>query len=66
VPAGFGRGRTANATRTMKHKCTTELVVALAAHAGAIDLLENDKLLAQIVGLEWRTARGGRDTIDHD
>jgi hypothetical protein len=35
-------------------------------NSGAVDLFENDKLLAQIVGLEWRTARGGRDTIDHD
>lgn len=29
------------------------------------DLLDNDRLLNQLVGLERRTARGGRDSIDH-
>jgi len=31
----------------------------------AVDLLDNDKLVAQLVGLERRTARGGKDSIDH-
>jgi hypothetical protein len=30
-----------------------------------IDLLEHPRLTAQIIGLERRTARGGRDSIDH-
>jgi len=30
-----------------------------------VDLLEDARLLAQIVGIERRTARGGRDSIDH-
>lgn len=30
-----------------------------------IRLLDNAKLVAQLVGLERRTARGGRDSIDH-
>jgi hypothetical protein len=30
-----------------------------------IDLLDNDRLVAQLVGLERRTARSGRDSIDH-
>jgi hypothetical protein len=30
-----------------------------------VELLDNDRLLAQLVGLERRTARGGRDSIDH-
>jgi hypothetical protein len=30
-----------------------------------VDLLEDARLFAQIVGLERRTARGGRDSIDH-
>jgi hypothetical protein len=30
-----------------------------------VDLLDNARLLAQLVGLERRTARGGRDSIDH-
>jgi hypothetical protein len=31
----------------------------------AVDLLDNDRLAAQLVGLERRTARGGRDSIDN-
>lgn len=31
----------------------------------SVDLLDNERLLKQIVGLERRTARGGRDSIDH-
>jgi len=34
-------------------------------NAGRIELLDDDRLVAQIVGLERRTARGGRDSIDH-
>ena len=30
-----------------------------------IELLDNPRLVAQILGLERRTARGGRDSIDH-
>ena len=30
-----------------------------------VDLLEDARLFAQIVGLERRTARGGKDSIDH-
>lgn len=29
------------------------------------DLLDNERLLNQIIGLERRTARGGKDSIDH-
>jgi len=31
----------------------------------AVELLENERLVTQLVGLERRTARGGRDSIDH-
>jgi hypothetical protein len=31
----------------------------------ATDLLDNERLVMQLVGLERRTARGGRDSIDH-
>jgi hypothetical protein len=31
----------------------------------AFDLLDNSKLVAQLVGLERRTVRSGRDSIDH-
>jgi hypothetical protein len=30
-----------------------------------VDLLDNQRLIAQLAGLERRTARGGRDSIDH-
>jgi hypothetical protein len=31
----------------------------------AVDLLDNDKAVFQLVGLERRTGRGGKDSIDH-
>jgi hypothetical protein len=34
-------------------------------NSGGVDLLEHDRLKLQLVGLERRTARGGRDSIDH-
>jgi hypothetical protein len=30
-----------------------------------VELLDDQRLVAQLVGLERRTARGGRDSIDH-
>jgi hypothetical protein len=32
---------------------------------GAVDLLDNERLKQQLVMLERRTSRGGRDSIDH-
>jgi len=34
-------------------------------NSGAVDLLEHDKLINQLVSLERRRTRGGRDSIDH-
>ena len=34
-------------------------------NSGEVDLLDNPRLVAQLCGLERRTARGGRDSIDH-
>jgi hypothetical protein len=34
-------------------------------NSGQVELLDNAKAVTQIVSLERRTARGGRDTIDH-
>ena len=34
-------------------------------HSGRVELLDHAKLVAQLLGLERRTARGGRDSIDH-
>jgi hypothetical protein len=36
-----------------------------AINSRQVDLLDDARLVAQIVGLERRTARGGRDSIDH-
>ena len=36
-----------------------------AINSRQLDLLDDPRLVAQIVGLERRTARGGRDIIDH-
>jgi len=34
-------------------------------NSGEVDLLDNERMIAQFLGLERRTARGGRDSIDH-
>jgi hypothetical protein len=34
-------------------------------NSGALELLDNNRLVKQLLALERRTARGGRDTIDH-
>jgi hypothetical protein len=34
-------------------------------NSGAVDLLDNDRLVVQLCSLERRTTRGGRDSIDH-
>ena len=34
-------------------------------NSGAVDLLDNERLVQQLVMLERRTARGGKDSIDH-
>lgn len=34
-------------------------------NSGTCELLDNPRLIAQLLGLERRTARGGRDSIDH-
>ncbi|KQT60368.1 MULTISPECIES: hypothetical protein [unclassified Aureimonas] len=36
-----------------------------AVNSGNVDLLDHPRLIAQLVGLERRTSRGGRDSIDH-
>lgn len=34
-------------------------------NASRVELLDHPRLIAQLIGLERRTARGGRDSIDH-
>jgi hypothetical protein len=36
-----------------------------AINSRKVDLLENDRLTNHLIGLERRTARGGKDSIDH-
>jgi hypothetical protein len=45
----------------------SELYAALlpAINSARVELLDDRRLLAQLVGLERRTSRGGRDVIDH-
>ncbi len=40
-----------------------ELLPAL--NSGRVELLDHDRLRTQLLGLERRTSRGGRDSIDH-
>jgi hypothetical protein len=41
------------------------LAVLPMLNSGRVELLEHPRLIAQLAGLERRTARGGRDSIDH-
>ena len=34
-------------------------------NGGRVELLDNERLISQIASLERRTARGGRESIDH-
>jgi hypothetical protein len=34
-------------------------------NSGRVDLLDNARMVAQFVGLERRSSRAGRDTVDH-
>ena len=48
--------------RTKSEICK-ELLPSL--NSGRVELLDHPRLVAQLCGLERRTARGGRDSIDH-
>ena len=56
-----------NITFDTSNKTKSELYQDLlpAINSGRVDLLDHPQLVAQLVGLERRTARGGRDSIDH-
>jgi hypothetical protein len=41
------------------------LVLLAQINSRVVDLLDHPRLLAQLTGLERRTSRGGRDSIDH-
>lgn len=48
-----------------KHRSALYQAMLPALNSGRVVLLDDDKAVAQIAGLERRTARGGRDSIDH-
>jgi hypothetical protein len=50
-------------TAEPKSPIYSELLPSL--NSGKVRLLDNERLLNQLVGLERKTARGGRDSIDH-
>jgi hypothetical protein len=49
------------------NKTKSEIYVSLLPiiNSGRCDLLDNSQLVTELCGLERRTARGGRDSIDH-
>jgi hypothetical protein len=49
--------------RELKSDLYRELLPLL--NSGRVELLEHERLVAQLCGLERRTARSGRDSIDH-
>jgi hypothetical protein len=59
--------RTRGVTYTVAEKPKSDIYrdVLPALNAGTVELLDSPRLVAQFVSLERRTARGGRDSIDH-
>jgi hypothetical protein len=64
VPTEFSRHGVTYLTAT-GNRSELYMTLAPALNAGRIELPPCPKLSAQLVGLERRTARGGRDIIDH-
>ncbi len=56
-------GITLEPSAKVKTAIYSELLPLL--NSGRVELLEHERLQAQLVGLERRTSRGGRDVIDH-
>ena len=56
-------GITVEASAKPKSEIYTEVLPML--NAGRCSLLDHQRLIGQLCGLERRTARGGRDSIDH-
>jgi len=57
------RGITYNVSEQTKSELYKELLPMI--NSGQVELLDHKRLAAQLSGLERRTARGGRDSIDH-
>jgi hypothetical protein len=58
-----GKGIRYNKSERVKSDVYKEFLPLM--NSGKIELLDDRKLVAQLCGLERRTARGGRDSIDH-
>ena len=52
-------------TPSEKPKSSLYLDLLPSLNSGRVELPPDDRLLHQLIGLERRTARGGRDSIDH-
>jgi hypothetical protein len=52
-------------TASEKPKSSLYLDLLPSLNSGRVELPPDDRLLHQLIGLERRTARGGRDSIDH-
>lgn len=57
------RGIQCDVSERVKSDLYKELLPAL--NSGRVELLENSRLINQLVGLERRVARSGKDSIDH-
>jgi hypothetical protein len=64
VASGF-RGQGINYTKSEKVKSLLYLELLPRLCSGEVELLDNEKLVNQLAGLERRTRSGGRDVIDH-
>jgi hypothetical protein len=60
IPQGGHRVQPAEKTKSDLY---AELLPAL--NSGKVELLDHKRLLAQLLGLERRTSRSGKDSIDH-
>ncbi|ACK52000.1 conserved hypothetical protein [Methylocella silvestris BL2] len=51
----------------LSEKVRSEIYLAMLPliNSGRVELLDNSRLVAQLAGLERRTARSGRDSVDH-
>jgi hypothetical protein len=60
LPSPWGEVRTC---RKPKSDLYRDLLPLL--NSGRVELLDHPRLVTQLCGLERRTARGGRDSVDH-
>jgi hypothetical protein len=59
----FKRGVRYEPSKKSKSELYRDMLPLL--NSGLVELLDNEQMINELVGLERRTARGGRDSIDH-